>query len=391
MNFSTRAVRFDQCPGDPYRPAATPIYQTATFEQESAEEFGRFDYSRSGNPTREVLETHLANLEHGRRAFAFASGLAAISAITRFLKPGDEVLAGDDLYGGTYRLFSRILEPRGITVRYEDLTDLRDAPAHFSERTRLVHVESLTNPLLRACDIRALAELAHSRGARLSVDASAVSPYLQRPLDLGADYVVHSATKYLCGHADVTAGVVAVRDAALAEELYLIQNGEGAVLGPFDTFLLLRGVKTLALRLDRQQQSAQRIAEWLSRTPGVTRVHFPGLADHPTGSVHKRQATGPGAVVSFETGDPELSRRIVESLSLFAIAVSFGSIASTASLPCRMSHASIPASVRARRGFPEDLVRLSIGIEDVGDLIADLDRVIAEAAAVVPGSVVAVK
>lgn len=376
MKFSTKLVRIDQCPEDPFRPVATPIYQTATFEQESALEFGRYDYSRSGNPTRSVLETQLADLEGATRALAFASGLAALTALTRLLKVGDEIIACDDLYGGTYRLFSRILPRSGVTVKYVDLADPANLERAIGPRTRLVHVETPTNPLLRVCDLRRLARAAHKGGAWLSVDSTAMSPYLQRPLELGADLVIHSATKALCGHSDVTAGVVAVREKALAEELSFIQNGEGAGLAPLDSFLLLRGIKTLALRLDRQQASARRIAEFLAGHAGVKRVHFPGLAGHPGAALHASQASGPGSVLSFETGDIETSRRVVESLKLFSITVSFGGVGSSASLPCRMSHASIPAEVRESRRLPEDLVRLSVGIEDADDLIEDLRRVL---------------
>jgi cysteine-S-conjugate beta-lyase len=374
MKIHTQLVACTPDPDDPYRPTNVPIYQTATFGQPSAVECGRYDYARSGNPTREALEVQVAALEGGTRAFAFASGLAALTAVARRLAPGDEVLAHEDLYGGTHRLFSRILSRSGITVRYADLTDLEAAAAAFGPRTRLVHAESLSNPRLQVCDVRRLAALAHGRGALLSVDSSALSPYLHRPLSLGADFVVHSATKYLCGHSDVTAGLVVVADPDLAEDLYLVQNGEGAVLGPFDAFLLLRGLKTLAVRLDRQQATASRLAAWLQAHPAVRRVHFPGLPGHPGAALHATQASGPGALLSFETGSLDVSRRIVEGLRLFTISVSFGSLSSTVSLPCRMSHASIPAEARQALSLPEDLVRVSVGLEDEGDLRDDLER-----------------
>ncbi len=393
MNFATRLVSFDAAPGDPTRPTNTPIYQTATFEQESALEFGQYDYARSGNPTRRAVEDLVAELEGGVRGFAFASGLAAITAVTRLLKPGDELLACEDLYGGAFRLFSRILTERGILVRYADFTGTEPLP--ISEKTRLVYLETPSNPLLKICDVRRIAREAHAAGALLCVDGTAMTPYLQRPLELGADIVLHSATKYLSGHADVTAGVVVVKDRALADTIYFIQNGEGAVLGPMDSYLLLRGIKTLALRLDRQQQTAQQIAEWLSDrarsaskggTPNaselsITRVHFPGLRTHPGHDLHLSQALGPGAVVSFETGDSDLSVRIVESLKLFSIAVSFGGVGSSATVPCRMSHAPIAKAAAAGADIPRpssqppaDLIRLSIGIEHPADLIADLTQ-----------------
>lgn len=379
LAFSTRLAAFDQCPGNPHRPVATPIYQTATFEQESALDFGQYDYSRSGNPTRAVLEEALADLEGGPRAFAFASGLAALTAITRLLSAGDEILAGDDLYGGAYRLFSRILPRSGVSVRYVDATDPATLERAIGPRTRLIHIETPTNPRLRIVDLRAAADIAHRHGALLSVDSTAMSPYLQRPLELGADLVMHSATKYLCGHSDVTAGAVIPNDPKLAEALYLIQNGEGAGLGPFDSYLLLRGLKTLSLRLDRQQSSARRIAEFLRGHPRVRHAWFPGLDDHPDAALHASQARGPGAVISFETGSLETSRRIAEATRLFAITVSFGGIGSSISLPCRMSHASIPAAIRSAVDLPEDLIRLSIGIEDPADLIADLTQALAAA------------
>jgi cystathionine beta-lyase len=379
MKFASQLVNFNACPSDPFRPVATPIYQTATFEQEHADEFGRYDYSRSGNPTRTVLEEQLARLENAERAFAFASGLAAISSVTRLLSAGDEILACDDLYGGTYRLFSKILNRTGVKVRYADACDLERFAAAITPETRLLYTETPTNPLLRICDIRALADLAHDHGALLCVDNSAMSPYLQNPLDLGADIVVHSATKYLCGHSDVTAGVVAVRNPELAEQIYFLQNGEGSALGPFDSYLLLRSLKTLKLRLDCQQSSARKIAEHLNTHPAVQRVYYPGLAAHAGHDLHAQQARGAGAVISFATGSFELSKRIAEAARIFRISVSFGSVNSSISLPGCMSHASIPAEVRRGRAFDADLVRLSIGIEDVDDLIDDLTRAFEQA------------
>jgi cystathionine beta-lyase len=370
----TRIVNFDACPGDPHRPVATPIYQTATFEQESATEFGAYDYSRSGNPTRTVLEQQLARMENAQRAFCFASGLAAIAAVTRLLQPGDEIVAGDDLYGGTCRLFSKILPHSGISVRYVPDSTLEGFQYAIGPNTRIIYVETPTNPLLRIIDIAALAKIAHAHGILLCVDNSLLSPYLQNPLDLGADIVVHSATKFLCGHSDVTAGVVAVNSPDLADRIYFIQNGEGAVLGPFDSFLLLRGLKTLAIRLDRQQQNAQRIAEFLEQHPLVRRVCYPGLDSHPDRDIHNRQARGFGSVFSFETRSFELSRQVVEAARIFNITVSFGSINSSLSLPSRMSHASVPEELRKKQSVPTDLVRVSVGIEDAEDLITDLEQ-----------------
>ncbi len=277
MKFATRLLTFDPAPGDRFTPANTPIYQTATFRQDDATAFGEYDYSRSGNPTRSVVEKQIAALESGTRGFCFSTGLAAITAVTRLVCPGEEILACDDLYGGTYRLFSRILAKRGINVRYVDFTDLDAVAAAITSNTRLVYLESPTNPLLQIIDIAAVSAIAHRSGALICVDNSTMSPYLQRPLELGADIVLHSATKFLCGHSDVMAGAVVVADEDLGQELYLIQNGEGAGLSPFDSYLLLRGTKTLALRLDRQQSNAKAIAELLDAHPAVDRVYYPGL------------------------------------------------------------------------------------------------------------------
>jgi cystathionine beta-lyase len=374
MKIDTKLVQSAGCPGDRHRAVTTPIYQTATFEQEGALEFSEYDYSRSGNPTRAVLEQQLAELEHGTRAFAFASGLAALAAVTRLLRPGDEILAVDDVYGGTCRLFSKILKRSEISVRYVQGTTGEDFARSFGPRTRLVHIETPTNPLLKVVDIAGLAQVAHQHNALLCVDNTMLSPYLQNPLTLGADIVIHSATKFLCGHSDVIAGAVVVRDEQLAEDLYLIQNGEGAVLGPFDSYLLLRGIKTLGVRLERQQENAAQIAQFLTGHSGVKRVYYPSLLEKKSFGIHVRQARGNGAVVSFETGSIETSRQVVESLKLFPITVSFGGLQSSVSLPERMSHASVPPQVASQRQLPVDLIRLSVGIEDADDLIADLSE-----------------
>lgn len=374
MKFETQLLTFDPAPGDRRRPANTPIYQTATFRQDSAVGFGEYDYSRSGNPTRAVLESQLALLEEGTRGLCFSTGLAAITAVTRLLQPGQEILACDDLYGGTYRLFSRILTKRGIGVRYADFSDEAEFQAALTPAVKLVYCESPTNPLLRIIDLRGVAARAHAQGAMVCVDNSTMSPYLQRPLALGCDIVLHSATKFLCGHSDVMAGAIIVNDPSLAEELYLIQNGEGAGLAPFDSFLVLRGLKTLALRLNQQQANARALAEFLSQHPAVTEVLHPECGDPDSIALHRSQASGPGAVFSFRTGDPELSRRLVEACRIFCITVSFGGVNSTISLPNYMSHASIPQHLRTQKEIPADLVRLSVGIEAIEDLIADLTQ-----------------
>jgi cystathionine beta-lyase len=371
MKTATRCVRIVS-ERDPFGAVVPPIYQTATFRQPSAVDFGEYDYSRSANPTRALVEEQIAALEGGRYACAFASGMAALSAVTRLVRAGEEIVAGDDLYGGTCRLLSTVAPRHGIRVRYVDTSDAAAVEAALSPATRLLLVETPTNPLLRIADLDRLAALARRRGVLFAVDNSLLSPCLQQPLAHGAHLVIHSATKALCGHSDVSGGAVVTGDPALHEEIAFFANAEGAGLAPFDSWLLLRGIKTLALRIERQCASAQRIAEHLAAHPSVQRVFLPGLAGSPGREIHDRQARGPGPVVSFTTGDPGLSRCIVEAARLFTIAVSFGSVGSSISLPCRMSHASIPEELRGRLGPPADLVRLSIGIEDVDDLLADL-------------------
>jgi cystathionine beta-lyase len=277
MKFASKLVSYPAAPGDRLRPMATPIYQTATFEQEHADSFGEYDYSRSGNPTRHVLEEQLARLENGAAGYCFSSGMAAIANVARLLRSGDEIVADADLYGGTCRLFSQVLERGGISVRYGNATDLASFAALLSPRTKLVYIESPTNPLLRVVDIAAVAQLAHERGALFCVDNSLMSPYLQNPLDLDADIVIHSGTKYLCGHSDVTAGAVIVKDTSLGKQIQFLQNAEGSALGAFDSFLLLRGLKTLKVRMDAQQRNATAIARFLQEHPSVEQVFYPGL------------------------------------------------------------------------------------------------------------------
>jgi cystathionine beta-lyase len=372
MKTATRLVHFDPAPKDPFRPMATPIYQTATFEQELADSFGEYDYSRSGNPTRRVLEDHVASLEGGVRGFAFSSGMTAIATVTRLLRAGDEIVADWDLYGGASRLFDRVVRRAGITVRLVDGTDNEAVRAAITPATRMLYVESPTNPLLRVLDLRALATVAQDRGVLLCVDSSAMSPYLQNPLALGADIVIHSGTKLLGGHSDVMAGLVVVKHEALAKEIYFLQNAEGTALGPMDCFLLLRGLKTLKLRLDAQQANALRIAQHLQQSFPQSQAAYPGLPDHAAYALQTQQAKGAGVLLTFRAGSPAAAKQIAEGLELFKIAVSFGSVNSSISIPYAMSHASVPMEQRAQRGIPEDLLRVSCGIEDAEDLIADL-------------------
>ena len=373
MKTSTRCVQLGRG-NDSYGAIVPPIYQTATFEQPTATEFGEYDYTRSGNPTRALLEEQLADLEDASYATCFASGMAALTALTRIVRPGEEIVAGDDLYGGTVRLLDRLASHLNIIVRYVDTTNGAEVRKAVNGRTRLILIETPTNPLFRISDIRELGSIARAAGVYLAVDNSMLSPVFQRPLNLGADVVVHSATKFLCGHSDVTAGALITNDPELYRQFSFQQNAEGAGLSPFESWLLLRGLKTLALRVERQNNSAEKVAHFLQTRTEVTRVFYPGLADHPGRAIHQQQADGNGAVVSFTTGDEQLSAEIVKATKLFKVAVSFGSVGSTISLPCRMSHASIPGALRDRLAPPPDLVRISVGIEDVDDLIEDLNR-----------------
>jgi cysteine-S-conjugate beta-lyase len=373
MKTSTRCVQLGRA-NDVHGAFVPPIYQTATFEQPSATEFGEYDYTRSGNPTRAVLEQQLADLEDAKYACAFASGMAALAALTRIVRSGEEIIAGADLYGGTVRLLESISANQNVAIRYLDTSDAESVQRAVSLRTRLILLETPSNPSFRISDIRQLAAVARSVNAYLVVDNSMLSPIFQRPLNLGADVVIHSATKFLCGHSDVTAGAVITNNSRIHEAIAFQQNAEGAGLSPFESWLLLRGLKTLALRVERQNRSARRIAEFLEGHPLISRVFYPGLESNEGHDVHRGQADGDGAVLSFTTNDSGYSERIVEATRLFRIAVSFGSVGSTISLPCHMSHASIPAALRDRLGPPADLVRLSVGIEDVDDLIEDLNQ-----------------
>ncbi|MQL97270.1 hypothetical protein Taro_029961, partial [Colocasia esculenta] len=357
---------------DPYSALSTPLYQTATFVQPSATENGPYDYTRSGNPTRDVLERLLAKLEKADQAFCFTSGMAALATVAHLLENGQEIVAGDDIYGGSDRLLSQVIPKRGITVKRVNTTDLAEVASAIGPGTGLVWLESPTNPRQQISDIRKISEIAHAHGAIVMVDNSIMSPVLSRPLELGADIVMHSATKLLAGHSDLMAGVLAVKGERLAKDVAFLQNAEGSGLAPFDCWLCLRGIKTMALRVEKQQANAQQIAEFLSSHPRVKKVNYAGLPDHPGRSLHYSQAKGAGSVLSFLTGSLALSKHIVETTKYFSITVSFGSVKSLISLPCFMSHASIPASVRESRGLTEDLVRISVGIEDIEDLIEDL-------------------
>ncbi|GAA0172106.1 lyase [Lithospermum erythrorhizon] len=372
-NLSTVLVNFSN-DFDPYGAQSTPIYQTSTFKQSSALVNGPYDYTRSGNPTRDVLERLLAKLEKAERALCFSSGMAALAAVTRLVGTGKEIVAGDDIYGGSDRLLSQVVPKSGVVVTRVDTSNLDAVASAIGPQTELVWLESPTNPRQQITDIRKIAEIAHTHGALVLVDNSIMSSVLCQPLELGADIVMVSATKFISGHSDLMGGMLAVKDERLGKDLYFLQNAEGTALAPFDCWLCLRGIKTMALRVEKQQENAQKIAEFLSSHPRVKRVNYAGLPDHLGHSLHYSQAKGAGSVLSFSTGSLALSRHVAENTKYFSITVSFGSVKSLISLPCFMSHASIPSEVRDARGLTDDLVRLSVGIEDVNDLIADLDH-----------------
>jgi cystathionine gamma-lyase len=378
--FATRAIHAGQPPDPATGAVVVPIYQTSTYAQDALGKHRGYEYSRTGNPTRAALETCIAALEGGAHGLAFASGMAAEAAIMQLLKPGDHTVAVDDLYGGSYRLFRRVLEPMGLTFSLVDGSDLTAVEKSLTDRTRIVWVESPTNPLLKLVDIEAVSKLAHARQALLVVDNTFMSPYFQRPLSLGADIVVHSATKYLGGHSDVIGGTLVVNRDDLFERLSFLQNAVGGVPGPMDAWLVLRGIKTLAIRMREHEHNARQVAAFLVDHPKVARVFYPGLADHPQRELARRQMSGFGGMISFEVkGGLEPARRVVERTRLFTLAESLGGVESLIELPAAMTHASIPAETRRAHGVTDGLVRASVGIEDVADLISDLDRALAQA------------
>lgn len=376
LAVETRLVQSHAPMADPYGAANAPLYQTATFAQASADDFGDYDYTRSGNPTRTALERTMADAEGAKHCLAFSTGMAALSAVTRLVSAGDDVVLSDDSYGGTYRLLAQTCKRMGITVRYVAMDGAAGvanlAASLRAKRAALVMVESPTNPMQRVCDLRGLAAVCKASGALLEVDNTLMSPLLQKPLALGADIVVHSGTKFVCGHSDTMCGLVCVDDDELRKKLYFAQNAEGTGLAPFDCWLAVRGLKTMCLRVERAQRTTVEIAKFLQSHALVTKVLYATLEGHPDAALHATQATGGGCVVCFTTGDVALSKHVVTATKLFSITVSFGSVHSLISCPCDMSHASIPAEVRAARDFPEDIVRVCVGVEDPADLLADL-------------------
>ena len=365
--------------GDKYTGAVNvPIYQTSTYEQKGLGENTGWEYSRTGNPTRAALEALIAELEGGVAGFAFGSGMAAITAVLSLFRSGDTVLISSNVYGGTFRVLDKIFKNFGIGYSIEDTTNLEALENRFTPDVKAVLVESPANPLLTVTDLAAVAAVARRHGALTIVDNTFMTPYLQRPIALGADIVVHSATKYLGGHSDVVAGLAVVNDRLIAERLAFIQNATGGVLGPFDSFLLIRGIKTLGVRLDRHVANAEKAAAHLKAHPAVKRVYYPGLPEAQGYDIQKRQAKNGGAMISFELDEQYDIRKFFSSLKLIALAESLGGIESLVCHPASMTHASIPYDIRQKVGITDGLIRLSVGIENIDDLLADLDQAIAE-------------
>ena len=375
MGFSTDAIHAGQEPEPRTGAVVPPIYQTSTYEQEG---LGRprlgYEYARTRNPTRTALETNLATLEGGQHAFAFASGLAAVGTVLQLLQAGDHIVCTDNVYGGTYRLADKVWRRFGLEFTFVDTSKLERVERAIGPRTRLLFVETPTNPILTLSDLAALSRLAHARGLWLLVDNTFMTPFFQRPLQLGADIVVHSTTKYLNGHSDMVGGVVVVNDSDLAERLKFLQNAAGAVPGPFDCWLVLRGVKTLALRMMQHDRNARELARVLVGHPKVLTVYYPGLATHPQHALACTQASGFGGMISLDLGALASARQLMEGLRLFLLAESLGGVESLVCHPASMTHASVPAADRERLGIRDGLVRLSVGIEDVEDLVHDVEQ-----------------
>ncbi len=371
LRFETRAIHVGQEPDETFGAVNIPIYQTSTYAQPQVGRPKRYDYARGGNPTREAFQTALASLEGGAHGLAFSSGMGAETTLLLTLAPGDHVLLANDVYGGTYRLLAKVMLGWGLDFDVVDMTDLDAFRAAVRPETRLVWVETPTNPLLKVIDIAAAAEIAHAAGARCVVDNTFATPCLQRPLELGADLAVHSVTKYLGGHSDLVGGAIVTTDDALAERLTFLQNAVGAIPGPMDCYLALRGLKTLAVRIRAHCEGAQAVAVFLDQHPKVTRVHYPGLPNHPGHAVASRQMSDPGGMVSFEVASADEAIRIAESTELFLLAESLGGVESLIELPAPMTHASVAGSPLE---VPDTLIRLSVGIEHPDDLIADLEQ-----------------
>lgn len=376
LKIGTLTIHGGQSPDPASGAVMTPIYQTSTYAQEALGVNKGYEYSRTGNPTRTALEKSIAALEGGSAGLAFGSGLAAVDAVMKLLKPGDEIISTNDLYGGSYRQFTKVYEDFGLVFHFTGMSDPSNVEKRVNEKTKMIWVETPTNPMMNIIDIAAMADVAHRAGAILVVDNTFATPILQRPLDLGADIVLHSATKYLGGHSDVVLGLLTMKNDELAKRLKFIQNSVGAICGPMDAFLTLRGIKTLDVRMERHCKNGVRIAEFLKDHPKVDRVYWPGFEDHPGHEIAKKQMENYGGMISFvvKDGTLESASKVISNLNVFTLAESLGGVESLAGHPASMTHASIPPAERAKTGIVDGLIRLSVGIEDADDLIADLDR-----------------
>lgn len=376
LQFNSKTIHGGQHPDKGYGAVMPPVYLTSTYAQTTPGGHQGYEYSRTHNPTRTALEASLASIEDGSHGFCFGSGMAAIDAVVKLLSPGDEVISTNDLYGGSYRIFTKIFADFGVKFHFVDMQNPANVSEKITANTKLIWVETPTNPMMNVVDIEAMRKLSADQGILLAVDNTFASPYLQQPLTMGADIVMHSATKYLGGHSDVILGALVVRDASLAERLRFIQNASGAVCGPLDSFLVLRGIKTLHVRMQRHCENGEKIAHYLAKHPKVDRVYWPGFPEHPNHAVAKRQMNGFGGMLSFVLTDDSLKKatQTVESFEVFTLAESLGGVESLAGHPASMTHASIPKEEREKSGVVDGLIRLSVGIEDHNDLIADLEQ-----------------
>ena len=378
MKFNTKTIHGGQAHDKAYGAVMPPIYQTSTYAQTTPGGHKGYEYSRTHNPTRHALENALASIENGNYGLAFGSGLAAIDAVMKLLKPGDEVISTNDLYGGTYRLFTKIFEDFGIKFQFIGMENAANIETFITKNTKLIWVETPTNPMMNIIDIKTAAAVAKKHNILLAVDNTFATPYLQQPLNLGADIVMHSATKYLGGHSDVVMGALIVKDKDLADKLYFIQNASGAICGPQDSFLVLRGIKTLHIRMQRHCENGKAVAEYLATHPKIEKVYWPGFESHPNHAIAKAQMNDFGGMLSFTTKGNNYKEaiKIVEALKIFTLAESLGGVESLAGHPASMTHASIPKEEREKTGVVDSLIRLSVGIEDEADLIADLKQAI---------------
>lgn len=382
MKFGTKVIHAGISPDESTGSIMTPIYQTSTYVQAAPGDHKGFEYARTQNPTRTVLENNMAALENGKFGICYSSGMAAIDAVIKLFEPGDEVIACNDIYGGTYRIFTEVFEKYGLKFHFIDMSDVSKIEPYINDKTRMIWIETPTNPMLNIIDIKAISDLIGSKNILLGVDNTFATPYLQRPLDLGADIIVHSATKYLGGHSDLVMGTAVCNDEELAEKLVFMQNSCGAVPGPQDCFLLLRGIKTLHIRMDRHSQNAAAIASYLKGNSKVDKVYWPGFESHPNHDIAKKQMSDFGGMVSFTLVGNKLEDgvKVMSHTQVFALAESLGGVESLIGHPATMTHASIPIEKREETGVVDSLIRLSVGIEDVDDLIEDLDQALSELA-----------